>query len=190
MNDQPATSFRFETRGDFEKVFREYYPSLCRYAFSLLANTAEAEDVVQEAMFRIWEKRAKTEINTSVQAYLFRAVRNHALNCIRKKKVHLAYYADTASGQCDTAAKASDVLYMSELQRRVREAVAKLPAERQRIFIMSRYEGLKYREIADELGISPKTVENQLGRALQALRIDLADYLPLLMLFLSDIFES
>lgn len=190
MNDQPAIFCRFETRGDFEKVFREYYPSLCRYAYSLLTNSAEAEDVVQETMFRIWENRSKLEINISIQAYLFRAVRNHALNHIRKKKVHLAYYTDTAFRQCDTSAKASDMVYISELQRRIREAVARLPAERQRIFIMSRYEGLKYREIADELGISPKTVENQLGRALQALRIDLAEYLPLLMLFLFDFFES
>ena len=190
MNPGPISSFSLNTREGFEKVFRANYPSLCRYAFSLLADVAEAEEVVQEAMFRIWENRNRIEITSSTQAYLFRAVRNHALNHLRRKKVQRVYSAENTIIHNDPRATTSDRITMAELQRKIREVVSKLPAERQRIFIMSRYEGMKYREIAEELGISQKTVENQLGRALQTLRTELSEYLPFLLLCFSEIFES
>lgn len=178
------------TKSDFESVFREHYASLCRYAFSLLTDSDEAEEVVQEALFRVWEGRHRISITTSWQAYLFRAVRNQALNHLRKRKVHQEYLADGFHQPGESLADASEAVSLAELQMKIRDAVAKLPPERQRIFIMSRYEGLKYREIADELGISPKTVENQLGRALQSLRTELADYLPLVLILFADFFES
>lgn len=179
-----------ETKAGFEALFRLHYFSLCRYAFSLLNDADEAEEVVQEAMFRIWENRHKIEISTSWQAYLFRAIRNQSLNHIRRKKIHLNYVDASEHRHEELSDDTSDMVSVNELQRRIREAVASLPPERQRIFIMSRYEGLKYREIADELGISVKTVENQLGRALASLRTELAEFLPLVLLIFADIFES
>lgn len=167
-----------------------HYPALCRYAFSLLTDRDEAEEVVQETLFRVWESRHRIVISSSWQAYLFRAVRNQALNHLKRRKLHNDYVTVAQTRAEESTADASEMVSLNELQRKIREAVANLPPERQRIFIMSRYEGLKYREIADELGVSPKTVENQLGRALQALRSELADFLPLLVLFFGEIFES
>lgn len=171
-------------------VFREHYAALCRYAFSLLTDKDEAEEVVQESLFKVWENRDRIVISISWRAYLYRAVRNQSLNHIRRRKLHHDYVAMEQSQVEESQSDASQSVTVAELQKKIREAVANLPPERQRIFIMSRYEGLKYREIADELGISQKTVENQLGRALQALRTELADFIPLLLLFFSEIFES
>ncbi|CAG5071401.1 RNA polymerase sigma-H factor [Dyadobacter sp. CECT 9623] len=168
-------------RGDeeaFEKTFRLYYPRLCNYAASLLKDDEEAEEAVQTVFLTIWEKREDLEITLSLKSYLYRAVHNHCLNRFKHasvREVHREHTMYFSSGSYDSV---TEVIHANELEERIEKAVSTLPEQCQKAFRMSRFEELKYQEIADQLGISIKTVENQIGKALKILRLELADYLP------------
>lgn len=161
----------------FEELFRTHYRGLCAFARQYLKDPQRAEDLVQDLFFRLWQDREKVAVTTSVKAYLFAAVRNRCLNAVaaQARMRPLDEEAD------DHVAEAEDTTEEERTHRlaRVHAAIEALPEERRRIFKLSRHEGLKYHEIADRLGISAKTVENQMGRALKTLREDLQDLMPL-----------
>jgi RNA polymerase sigma-70 factor (ECF subfamily) len=168
-------------RGDeqaFEKTFRQYYPRLCNYAGSLLKDEEEGEEVVQTVFLTIWEKREDLEITLSLKSYLYRAVHNHCLNRFKHASVREVHREHTLYFSSDSHESVTEVIHANELQERIEKAVSNLPEQCQKAFRMSRFEELKYQEIADQLGISIKTVENQIGKALKILRTELADYLP------------
>nr|WP_229252973.1 RNA polymerase sigma-70 factor [Dyadobacter sp. CECT 9275] len=171
-------------RGDepaFERVFRTYYERLCHYAGSLLKDEDEAEEVVQTVFLTIWEKREDLEITLSLKSYLYRAVHNHCLNRFKHTSVREAHREYTHHFVPQSYESVTEAIYADELQQRIESAVSELPEQCQLAFRMSRFEELKYQEIADQLGISIKTVENQIGKALRILRTALADYLPSLL---------
>ncbi|HOP13207.1 MAG TPA: RNA polymerase sigma-70 factor [Lentimicrobium sp.] len=169
-------------RGDqqvFESVFREYYEPLCIHARRYVVDPEAAEEVVQDMFFKMWDRRDSLVINTSLPAYLFKAVSNHALNYIKYQRLARQYqdYVGFATGG-DLAATGHDALVHDDLERRFRSLVIAMPERRQMIFEMSRFEGLKYNEIAQKLNISIKTVEVQMSKALEFMRNKLSDYLP------------
>lgn len=166
----------------FEMVFREYYKPLVRYGTTFLRDPDEAEDIVQQVFVSMWEKRSQQDIHTSVRALLYKAVHNACLNRIKHRKVRSAYAEELKATQSQE--ETSDVVQTKELDEKIRSAIATLPEQCARIFSMSRFEQLRYQEIADQLGLSVKTVENQMGKALRIIREQLKDYLPLLILFL------
>ncbi len=176
-------------KSGFEQLFRSVYSPLCAYANSFLKDIDASEEVVQEIMFRLWENRKAIEIRNSVQSYLFRAVRNASLNVLKHMDVKEAYRVARKIEMKGELAAEEDDLVTNELHEKIRQAIDALPAERKKIFIMSRYDGLTYREIADKSGLSVKTVENQIGSALRTLREELAEYLPLLVLLFHDWFN-
>lgn len=163
-------------------VFRDYYTPLVRYGNTFLKDTDETEDVVQQVFVSMWEKRAQLDIHTSVRAVLYRAVHNACLNRLKHQKVRRDYAGDWKNTQSDS--EQTDALEAAELQVRINRAIETMPEQCARIFKMSRFEQLKYQEIADQLGLSVKTVENQMGKALKIIREALKDYLPLFILFL------
>lgn len=169
----------------FEQVFTTHFKRLYAYALTIVKEEMAAEEMVQNVFFKIWEKKGRIDIQTSVTAYLYKAVYHECLNYIKHKKVKTAYqhYAARQSGISENA---TAKLQLSELQQKLDTALSELPEQCRTIFQMSRFEELKYQEIADKLGISVKTVENQMGKALKILRIKLADYLPLILAFLID----
>jgi RNA polymerase sigma-70 factor (family 1) len=169
----------------FEQLFRTYYERLCHYADSLLKDEDEAEEMVQTVFLSIWEKRADLDITLSLKAYLYRAVHNHCLNRIKHYQVRQAHQAYTLYHQPPGYEAVTDTLYGIELAERIEQAVSRLPEQCQVVFRMSRFEELKYQEIADRLGLSVKTIENQIGKALRILRSELADYLPGLLWLIS-----
>lgn len=175
---------------DFEVLFKAHYSSLCSYANMYLNDLDAAEDMVQEVFFKFWQNMADTEIRTSVKSYLFRAVRNACLNLIDHLKVREEYGKHLKIEMPGGPVTDSDEPIVSELEERIRVAIDALPPERRKIFILSRYEGLKYKEIADKHGISVKTVENQMGKALAFLREQLIDYLPLILLIFKGFFRD
>lgn len=177
------TSLKIESREQFESLFNEHYANLCAYANNFLKDVEASEEVVQDVLFKLWINRGSIEINTSVSSYLFRSVRNAALNVIKHVNIREDYKVHNERMIQMQEHDEEDKVIVSELEEKIRKAIDELPLERRKIFIMSRYEGLKYREIADKLDISVKTVENQMGSALKHLRTELQDYLPWLILF-------
>ncbi len=169
----------------FEQVFRQYYSLLCGFAKKYTADIDEAEEVVQDVFYNFWMKRASIDIQGSIKSYLFTAVRNTCLNQIKHRNI-VANHANHVQWQ-ESAPQFHDsnTMELSELRQKIDDCIAKMPPERKKIFIMNRHEGLKYREIADQLNISIKTVEAQMGKALKYLRESLADYLPLLFVLYS-----
>lgn len=166
----------------FEETFRKYYQSLCNYANSILKEMDEAEEVVQNLFLSIWEKRSDLEINISLKSYLYRAVHNHCLNRIKHLKVREEYQQYAVNFYDASYESVSQTVMKNELETKIEEAIRKLPEQCRLIFRMSRFEELKYHEIAEQLELSPKTVENQIGKALKILRVELAEYLPLIII--------
>jgi RNA polymerase sigma-70 factor (family 1) len=165
----------------YETIFRQYYPLLCRYAYSVLQDYDESEEVVQAMFLNVWERRSGLQISTSLKAYLYQAVHNRCLNQIKHRQVRAVYQQHVELEPVPTALSPVQAVVADELSGRLQQAIAQLPEQCRRVFELSRFEELKYQEIADQLGISIKTVENQIGKALRILRTELADYLPLLL---------
>ncbi len=171
----------------FEQLFRHFYGSLCNYANSIINDTDEAEDVVQQTMIAIWEKRMSLQIATSLKSYLFRSVHNSTLNKIRQQKVRAAFAGDQQSVPEPGISTTTDTIHGNELEQQIQIAISQLPEQCRMVFRLSRFEGMKYSEIATHLGISVKTVENHMGRALRQLRVSLKDFLLWLTLIVNSI---
>ncbi|MCL3780331.1 RNA polymerase sigma-70 factor [Prolixibacteraceae bacterium JC049] len=172
----------------FELLFKQHYSNMCAYAFNFVKDQEVAEELVQNIFFKLWVNRKSIEIESSVESYLFRSIRNAALNLIKHINIREEYKKHKQSEDQWQEQNDADFSTETELQKLIRQAINKLPEQRRKIFIQSRYDGLKYREIADKMGISIKTVENQMGKALGFLRTELKDYLPVILLFFSHLF--
>lgn len=182
LEQQVFNTLKEGSESAFEMVFRTYYRPLCQYAYSFLNDKDEAEEVVQAAFINIWDKRDQVEIQTSLKAYLYRIVRNSCLNVIKHEKVKQQHVAHQMVNAPSSHENAIQSVIHSELEAKIAEAMKALPEQCRLVFQLSRFEELKYSEIADQLNISVKTVENQIGKALKIMREQLKDYLPLLMI--------
>lgn len=171
----------------YETVFRKHYQALCNYACGILKDMDDAEEVVQSIFLKLWEQRESIEINISLNAYLYRAVHNTCLNRLKHLKIQETYRQYIGNYLEDTFDSATDIMDKNELENRISVALEKLPEQCRLIFKMSRFEELKYQEIADKLGLSIKTIENQIGKALKIMRIELVDYLPVMFLFMLNL---
>lgn len=181
-----AATFIPTNEAAFEQLFTTHFKRLYAYALTIVKEDMAAEEMVQNVFFKIWEKKGRIDIQTSVQAYLYRSVYHESLNYLKHKKVKAAYQSHTVYQSKNQSDNASSKVQLSELQKKLDIALSELPEQCRTIFQMSRFEELKYQEIADRLGLSIKTVENQMGKALKILRVKLADYLPLVIAFLID----
>ncbi|MFC2152382.1 RNA polymerase sigma-70 factor [Bacteroidota bacterium] len=181
--------FKIESKQDFEKLFNAYYSNLCAYANNFLKDVDASEEVVQEVLFKLWTNKDSIIITSSVKSYLFRAVRNASLNVLKHINIREDYKVQHENER-DDELSSEDEMIVSELDQKIREAIDQLPIERKKVFILSRYDGLKYKEIAEKLNISVSTVENQIVKALKFLREELKDYLPWIILFFSDFFKT
>jgi RNA polymerase sigma-70 factor, ECF subfamily len=162
----------------FERVFTEWFGRLHAYAFSVLRDDALAEEVVQSVFCRIWEKRGGLQVHTSLKAYLYGAVYHECVNWLRQEKNSKAHRSHVLRSSSQTAAEtAADKTELGQLEKRLQQALDELPDQCRAIFQLSRFGELKYREIADQLGLSVKTVETQMSKALKLLRHKLADFL-------------
>jgi RNA polymerase sigma-70 factor, ECF subfamily len=180
-------SFRINSRSDFETLFKAHYSSLCSYANHFLKDIDASEEVVQEVMLKIWVNRESLVFSSSIRSYLFRAVRNGCMNVLKHMDIREEYKAFRERETKESQRSKEDEMIVSELELKIRKAIDRLPMERRKVFIMSRYDGLTYSQIAGKLGISVKTVENQMGKALKTLREELSEYLPWLILFFSNL---
>ncbi len=169
-------------RSALKVLFDTYYAELCKTAYRLLKDPDQVEDAVQQVFIRFWEKREKLTIESSVQAYLHRMTINESIAFLRKQKRRSEQELPQNHG--DLAPDVETSFLASELQEHILKAITKLPPACQAIFRLSRMEGLSYKEIAVKQQLSVKTVENQMGKALRILRVELGNYLQFLPVFL------
>jgi RNA polymerase sigma-70 factor (ECF subfamily) len=170
------TSLRRGDEAAFATVFRTLYAGLVTAAERLLGDQASAEDVAQDVMLELWKRREALPTDVSLRGYLYQSVRNRALNRLR----HLRTVREAEPHvRPPTAAPPADAHAVTgEMEAAMRQAVADLPEEVRETFLMSRVDGLTYAEIASALGLSVKTVEARMGRALRLVRERLAPWLP------------
>ena len=163
-------------------LFRRYYPILCAYATKFV-ELKDAEEIVQDVMLWLWENRETQTFETSLSQYLFKTVYHRAINQIVRHQSQLRadtlFYENMQEMLQDT-----DFYQLEELQRRIREAVDALPPAYREAFVMHRFDNKSYKEIAEILQVSPKTVDYRIQQALKQIRITLKDYLPLILLLL------
>lgn len=165
----------------FEMIFKSYYQPLCNYAYSYLQDREEAEEVVQSTFLSVWEKKDSLEVR-SLKSYLYAMVRNASLNMIKHQKVKQRHAGEELALSPQSEEAVDNMMASTELEKRIATALTFLPEQCRLIFKLSRFEELKYAEIADQLNLSIKTVENQMGKALKIMREQLKDYLPLLII--------
>jgi len=162
--------------GAFDAVFREWYPVLVRVAAAILHDMDAAEEVAQDVMHELWRRAHIMDAGTTLRGYLLRAARNRALNHIRHQRVRRDTRGDVEALYHEPV-RADQPVVAGELAEAVRRAVAELPPRCREVFELSRTDGLRYAEIAEALGISEKTVEAQMGKALRVLRERLAPWM-------------
>lgn len=168
----------------FEQLFKTHFKRLHAYAVTLLQNEAEAEETVQQVFFKLWERRENLSADAPVTAYLYRAVHNESLNYLKHQQVKSRHQLQVAYRMKNEAQQPGDKSVSAELEKKIHAALQELPEQCRTIFQLSRFEELKYREIADRLDLSVKTVENQMGKALKILRAKLAEFLVYILLFI------
>ena len=167
---------RLEGR-NFERLFRDFFPPLMAFARKILVDEDDAREVVHQVFINLWEKRNELDLSTSLKSYLFTSVHNRSLNVIRDRKKFASGEVPDVAGEWDVSAQIESM----ELEEKIREVIDSLPDKCREIFELNRFEGLKYGEIARQLDISVKTVENQISKALKILREQLGKYLTLLL---------
>ncbi|MCH7408936.1 RNA polymerase sigma-70 factor [Belliella sp. DSM 111904] len=183
----PIESIDLTDDGVFEKIFKDHYQPLHSYAWSLIKDSESAEEVVQNLMMKLWEKRATVSIHVSVRSYLFRSVYHDCMNYLKHEKIKMKHReikqreweSDPSVGM--ESSEGQD----TELMKKLEQSLELLPAKCREVFQLSRFETLKYQEIAERLDISVKTVEAHMSKALKTLRIELADFLMLLLVIIS-----
>lgn len=156
----------------FKELFFGFYPQLCSVAYSVVGCRSRARDVVQEVFLRLWKGRKEWAVHSSLKVYLYQAVRNEALNVVNKERNYRRLkkkFAETMPAGIEPVEYARDD-QQEELINVIWEIVDELPERRRFVFFLHRKHGLSYREIADVMNISRKTVENHMGNALKDIR--------------------
>ena len=163
-------------RESFNQVFRRYYSPLVRFCVRFVADTDIAAEIVQDLFVKLWSNREKLSFNTSFESYMLTSVRNSAITYINKERSHAEAHLRIYSEDSDNT-DPSETLQSNNLEESYRRILKNMPEKRREVFLASRYDGLKYAEIAEKLGISQKTVEAQMSAAIKQLREGLKEYL-------------
>ena len=167
----------------FELIFRSFHPPLILFANKFTKDPDASADIVHQVFINLWEKRDSIEPDKQIKSYLFTSVHNRCLNFLRDNKKFVKHDLPADSAALSHYVEGADRLEEEELRKRIDTAIEELPEKTREVFILSRFEELKYKEIAQRLDISVKTVENQMGRALRILREKLGDFLVVLLMY-------
>jgi RNA polymerase sigma-70 factor, ECF subfamily len=173
----------------FQEIFNAYYEPLCRFSLNRIESKEDAEEIVQDVFVKLWIKREELMIQQSLKSYLYRMVQNRIINQSDHHKIRKIHQQYVLSNQPEYFASEND-FHEEELNSLAARAVASMPEKRRQVYELSRKKGLKYSEIAEKMGISIKTVEVHLSKALDHMRVYLKDYLVAsAFLFFSRFFE-
>lgn len=163
-------------RNAFNQVFRRFYTPMLHFCCRFVVDEDEAAEIVQDLFVKLWTGRDKLKINTSLESYLLRSVRNASITYINKVRSHNDVHERLAIEDID-ASDPSDQFQSKHLEAAYGQVLAAMPEKRREVFLASRFEGLKYAEIAEKLNISQKTVEAHMGAAIKQLREGLKEFL-------------
>ncbi len=169
----------------FDLLFDHYYDKLCNYVASIIRDNDIAEDIVQDLFANLWVNRKKNTVKSSFSSYLFRSAYNASLDYLKQLNVKSRYQA----GILEQLPSFHDSMEFMELLEALEESIEQLPEQCRAIFKLSRFESLKYREIAQKLSVSENTVDTQIRRALKKLREDFKDYLISAVAFIVAILQ-
>lgn len=176
------------TKAEYHILFETHYDALCNYAYAIVKDYDEAEDIVQGVFIKFWNNENKAEIADKAKQYLIRSVKFKCIDYQRKAIVKRKYEKEAVHTMEADQRTATDIDFELEESTDLKDvlmmAISELPQKTREVFMMSKLDGLRYKEIADHLDISPKTVENQMGRAFKHLREKLKDYKDLLVLII------
>ena len=165
-----------------DQLFRQYYSMICIAVYRIYPDQSYAEDIAQEVFLEIWRRRKRLKINTSLGAYLRRVAINKTLNFIRDQKFNFETDKEPIFEEVSPQ-NVTEKLEVEELKLIIDKTIDKLPEKCRIVFILNRFEEMSYREISEELGISVKTVEHQISKALKFLRQKLGPYIGILTVF-------
>jgi len=187
-NQQLINGIRQGEIAAFEELHKKYYIYLCLVAEHIVRNSSDAEEIVSDVFVRLWNIREKIDITTSIKAYLAKAVHNTALNYLERNRTRNSLTDSLSNSDQQLLAWDSDYplgrLYTKEITDMLENGITSLPDGCREIFICSRNEDMKYRTIAEKLGISVNTVKTQMKIALARLRESVKDYLLIFLLLL------
>lgn len=169
------------TKEVFENLFKTHFQYLCNFAQNYISDSDTSKEIVQDVFIKLWENNTKVDINKSIKSYLFTSVKNRCLNYIRDNKKFRSNILDVDIADYDISFEEKED--SSEIENKVKSSLEKLPEKCRQVFELSRFENLKYREIAEKLKISQKTVEAQMSKALKIFREDFKDYIKLLIIY-------
>ena len=174
----------------FEMLFKSHFKGLTHFAQKYVKDFDTAKEIVQDSFISLWEKRDTIDPAKQVKSYLTTIIYNKSLNYLRDNKKFnkdiltfegLYPFADHDKG---------DKLVADEIEKKIKLSIDELPEKCKEIFVMNRYEHLKYQQIADKLGISIKTVEAQMSKALQHMREKLVDYITIFIILFETFFKK
>ncbi|HNX65472.1 MAG TPA: RNA polymerase sigma-70 factor [Bacteroidales bacterium] len=166
----------------FDFIFNYYYSGLCVYAKQFTGSTDAAEDVVQDFFVSLWVKASDLSINESLRAYLFSSVKNRCLDYVKHSRVKVKYEQSIISESAEYEKDNFTLFVESELREAIDRCLDKLPPRCREVFSLSRYKGRTNQQIAEQLGLSKRTVELQISNALKILRVELKPFLPLFII--------
>ena len=163
-------------RKAYETIFKAYYKSVFLSALRITKDKNSANDACQEVFLELWKNRHKLTIKTSLKAYLHRGAVNRSLNIIKSRNRHAGQDLEQTIEPATKADTPEQITEYKELKSTIEKGIDQLPERCRLVFVLSRHEGKKYKEIAAIMGISVKTVENQMLKALRTLRAIVKEY--------------
>jgi RNA polymerase sigma-70 factor (ECF subfamily) len=170
----------------YEAVYDEFFGVLYHLCLNYLHDEKVAEELVQDTFMKLWEIRETLNDQINIRNFLYTITKNNCLNYLRNQKISLKHQENMKYLEMqfnyEALERLGNYLQFEELRNKIDEAISKLPAEVIETFKLSRFEELSYREIAEQQGISIKTVEARISKALRILRVELRDYLPMVYL--------
>jgi len=174
----------------FRKIYDSYCEPLYRFAYSYLKDSFEAEEIVQDVFLKVWEKREEVDEQKSFKSYLYRITVNKVFNELKHRVVKQKYEQHALNFDQITSETPESSIQFQELNKKLEHLLAQLPEQQRNIFIMSRWKGLSNAEIAENLSLSIRTVENQIYRAAKFIKLHLNDDYPIVILIIAFGYQS
>ncbi len=178
INSEELLLMHFSNEGDvtLKDLFDRYFQELYGYTAKIVGNSESAEEIVQDLFVTIWQKRETLTISTSLKAYLFTAAKNRSINHLKKKYVVLEGLSENDVYKVYNSDMADGEVLKNELEKLIIKGLEKLPEKARMVFSLSRHSGMSHNEIAEQLGISQKTVEYHIANVLKSLRLFLENH--------------